>query len=199
MENNDNSEEQLCNKILSIPEFFSIEDFLLHQMTLLKKDIKLEQINDLNYSDYIRASFEFQDQVKELLMKKSEVKKIYSILKIKYNDKYMGILAYNNNKFSPLEILNKINSNRKMKGFIFTKLNISKFPLTNFYLKETNEIDGDFDKTFLLVEKNNNLNGPTMILNDNQNLFNNVEGTKIVLNTIIDNTIFVSLEHPNIL
>ena len=171
MENNDNSEEQLCNKILSIPEFFSIEDFLLHQMTLLKKDIKLEQINDLNYSDYIRASFEFQDQVKELLMKKSEVKKIYSILKIKYNDKYMGILAYNNNKFSPLEILNKINSKRKMKGFIFTKLNISKFPLTNFYLKETNEIDGDFDKTFLLIEKNNNLNGPTMSINDNQNLF----------------------------
>ena len=184
MENNDNNKEQIYNTVFSIPDFFSIEDFGLYQMTLLGNDKNLKQIKN---SEYIRAIFEFHPQDKEIIMKKSEAKKIYSFLKIIYNDKYMGILTHNNNKFEPKEILKKINLTRKIRGFIFTNLNIKEFPLTHFYLKETNDIDGDFDKTFLLIEKNKNLNGPTMSVNVNQNLVNNLEGTKVVLSTIIDN------------
>ena len=181
MENYNIDKEPKFNIFLSLRDFYSVEDFCLFEMTSLHKILNKEKLNN---EDYIRVIFEHNLQEKEIIIKKSTVKKVYSLVKINYKDTYMGILTYNNKSFDPIEILNKINSIKKIRSFIMCKLNIREFPLTNFYLQEIHEINSDFDKTFCLVEKNNILNNI-----NNQNMFNNITNTRAVSNFINNNNI----------
>ena len=180
MEINDFNNSQVYNNIFSLTDFYCIENFGLFEMTSLNKCPNQEKINS---EQYIRVLFEHNLQEKEIVIRKDIVKKVYSFLKINYKDRCMGILANNNKSFDPLEILNKINSIRKMRGFIRSKLNILKFPLKKFYLQEIFEPNNGFDKTFCLVENNNNFN-------PQQNMYNNNSETQLVLEVFKQNPIY---------
>ena len=180
MEINNFKNSQVYNNIFSLTDFYCIENFGLFEMTSLNKCPNQEKINS---EQYIRVLFEHNLQEKEIVIRKDIVKKVYSFLKINYKDRCMGILANNNKSFDPLEILNKINSIRKMRGFIGSKLNILIFPLKNFYLQEKFEPNNGFDKTFCLVENNNNFN-------PQQNMYNNNSETHFVLEVFKQNPIY---------
>ena len=123
MENYNIDKEPKFNIFLSLRDFYSVEDFCLFEITSLHKILNKEKLNN---EDYIRVIFEHNLQEKEIIIKKSTVKKVYSLVKINYKDTYMGILTYNNKSFDPIEILNKINSIKKIRSFIMCKLNIKK-------------------------------------------------------------------------
>ena len=178
MENN-NYKEKVLNQIFSLTDFYSIENFQSFEMTSFNHYQYNEKINNI---EYIRVIFDFNPCEKEIIMKKSKVKQLFSLLKIIYKNKFMSILMYNSNSFDAFEILNKINRIKKMKTYIRSKFNIQEFPLKNFYLQEINVVDNDYNKIFYLVEKNNISNN---INEENyQNLINDAGKTKAVLSVI---------------
>ena len=178
MENN-NYKEKVLNQIFSLTDFYSIENFQSFEMTSFNHYQYNEKINNI---EYIRVIFDFNPCEKEIIMKKSKVKQLFSLLKIIYKNKFMSILMYNSNSFDTFEILNKINRIKKMKTYIRSKFNIQEFPLKNFYLQEINVVDNDYNKIFYLVEKNNISNN----INEEkyQNLINDAGKTKAVLSVI---------------
>ena len=103
----------------------------------------------------------------------------------------MNILINNNENYQPQMVMNKINSRKSIKGFIYIHLNISvkEFPLKNYILEEINEDIPDYTKTFLLKKKDQNQNTNPNPLYDNRNTniikfnpINNQIQTKVINN-----------------
>ena len=170
----DNSD--VVQEVFTIDEIYSLEDYNTYQMISTNVQTRLNQQN-ANKSGCIRAIFDFNNTEREFILNKEYAKRIYTFIKIKYNDKEMNILIHNDNNYQPKMIMRKINSIKRLKGFIRIKLEIKEFPLKSYILEETNEVIPDFGKIFLLVEKNK-------IQSTNQNpIYDNPKTT--IINIII--------------
>ena len=177
-------------EVFQIDEIYSLEDYSAYTMiSTCAQECKNKQI--VNKSEYVRVIFDFNNKEKEIILKKEYAKKIYSFLKIKYNNKNMNILINNNENYQPQMVMNKINSRKSIKGFIYIHLNISvkEFPLKNYILEEINEDIPDYTKTFLLKKKDQNQNTNPNPLYDNRNTniikfnpINNPIQTKVINN-----------------
>ena len=188
--------------VFDLDEIYLLESYNAHQMintgnTSVKTYMSKQKINK---SDYIRVIVDFNNNDKEIILKKEYIKKIYSFLRIIYNDKSMNILINNDNNYQPQMVLNKINSRRTIKGFIKIHLNIKEFPLKNFFLEDTNEIIPDYTKIFLLKEKGLNQNANPIYDNRNTtiiniNSINNLIQTKVV--TTINNNNSTNINNNN--
>ena len=188
--------------VFDLDEIYLVEDYNTHQMintgnTSVKTYMSKQKINK---SDYIRVIVDFNNNDKEIILKKEYIKKIYSFLRIIYNNKSMNILINNDNNYQPQMVLNKINSRRTIKGFIKIHLNIKEFPLKNFFLEDTNEIIPDYTKIFLLKEKGLNQNANPIYDNRNTtiiniNSINNLIQTKVV--TTINNNNSTNINNNN--
>ena len=182
---NDLDRTKVLQEIFCKEEIYSVEDFQQYTMIQSNVNSKTNQETD-NNSGNIRVTFENNGKEQEMLLNKEYTKKIYAILKIKNNDKYMEILINKSENYYPNEILKKINSKIRIRGFIKIKIGINEFPLKNYILEETNEYDKDFEKIFNIKLKNQNYNlnetGTIVGINtiNNQNLIH----TKIFPNNI---------------
>ena len=190
-------------EVFQIDEIYSLEDYSAYTMiSTCAQECKNKQI--VNKSEYVRVIFDFNNKEKEIILKKEYAKKIYSFLKIKYNNKNMNILINNNENYQPQMVMNKINSRKSIKGFIYIHLNISvkEFPLKNYILEEINEDIPDYTKTFLLKKKDQNQNTNPNPLYDNRNTniikfnpINNQIQTKVI--TTINNNNSTNLNNNN--
>ena len=182
---NNLDKEIVFQKVLHLEEIYSVEDYQQYTMIQSNVNSKITQETE-NNSGIIRVTFENNGKEQEILLNKENTKRIYAILKIKNNDKYMEILINKSENYYPNEILKKINSKIRIRGFIRIKLGINEFPLNNYILEETYEYDKNFEKIFNIKLKNQNynLNETGTIIGisaiDNQNLFH----TKIFQNNI---------------
>ena len=188
--------------VFDLDEIYLLESYNAHQMintgnTSVKTYMSKQKINKL---DYIRVIVDFNNKDKEIILKKEYIKKIYSFLRIIYNNKSMNILINNDNNYQPQMVMDKINSRRTIKGFIKIHLNIKEFPLKNFFLEDTNEIIPDYTKIFLLKEKGLNQNANPIYDNRNTtiiniNSINNLIQTKVV--TTINNNNSTNINNNN--
>ena len=107
----------------------------------------------------------------------------------------MNILIHNDNNYQPKMVMRKINSRKRIKGFIKIKLDIKEFPLKSYILIETKEVIPDFEKIFLLVEKNkNHSNNPNPIYDTHKTtLINN----KSINNNLIQTIVCVNKNNNN--
>ena len=175
--------EKVFPEIFAYEELYSVEDYSTYHLanTFLTQNTVKQNINS---SEYIRVMFDFGNNEKEILLKKENAKKIYSFIKIIYNNANMNILILNQSKYAPEIVLEKINSRKFIRGFIKINLKIQEFPLYNFHLEDTNMDLPDFEKVFLLKNGNQNPNplyqNPENIhINNNDNSFNNPIITKV--------------------
>ena len=147
--------ETMFDKILEIDDFYSLVDYaeFNNVNTCLVSDLYNVNTNGLNS---IRINFNIGNQSKEIVVKKSIAKRIYTFIQIIHNDLRMNILVKNTEECYAQNLLKKINSNFMIRGFIFIHLKISEFPLKNYVLEEINQNVDGFDKIFLLKNKNSN-------------------------------------------
>ena len=178
--------------VFSLNEVYSIDDYNLFEMinTCIQQNLVKENINPF---DYVRVIFCINNKDKEISVKKSDLLKVYSFIKIIYNDKEMIILTLKGN-YSPNAIIEKINSKNGIKGFIKMKLNIFEYPLTNYYLEEFySPNNNEFEKIFLLKYKQGNSSQ-----NNQMQIYNDVYKTNIVLNqnNLPNNNINNNMNNP---
>ena len=168
--------------VFNLDEIYSLEDYYSYQMIGTNVQTHLND-QKINKSVCIRALFDFNDIAKEIILNKEYAKKIYTFIKIRYNDKEMNILIHNDNNYQTEIIMKKINSRKNIKGFIKINLGIQKFPLKSYILVETKEVIPDFEKIFLLMKKSENHS-------DNPNpIYDNLKTTLINNNSINNNLI----------
>ena len=168
--------------VFNLDEIYSLEDYYSYQMIGTNVQTHLND-QKINKSVCIRALFDFNDTAREIILNKEYAKKIYTFIKIRYNDKEMNILIHNDNNYQTEIIMKKINSRKNIKGFIKINLGIQKFPLKSYILEKTDEVIPDFEKIFLLVKKSENHS-------DNPNpIYDNLKTTLINNNSIKNNLI----------
>ena len=139
--------------IFSLNEAYSIEEYSLYK-TILQKNLVKENINK---NDYIRTLFTFNKKDKEMIIKKTELQRHFSFLKIIYSGNSMIILSKRQDYYDPKEILKNINTKQGMKGYLKMHLKINEFPLKNYILEEIQSVpNNEFDKLFRLKLKNDN-------------------------------------------
>ena len=186
--------ETMFDKILEIDDFYSLVDYaeFNNVNTCLVSDLYNVNTNGLNS---IRINFNIGNQSKEIVVKKSTAKRIYTFIQIIHNDLRMNILVKNTEECYAQNLLKKINSNFMIRGFIFIHLKISEFPLKNYFLEEINKKVDGFDKIFLLKKinfnqhSNNNINQMgnfsffNPIINNNANNFSHLNNNLIQSNT----------------
>ena len=170
---------EITNFIFSLDEVYSLESYelMLSVSTCFSKEDYLNK-DKINNETNVRAIFVVNENTeKELILKRSDVKKIYAILKIIYKENYMYLLINKSPKYEPNEVLNKINSINNIHGYIRMKLKIVEFPLKHYYLEEkTGSQDKHFDKIFEIKKKSKNS------LKEPINQIYNSEYTKMVIN-----------------
>ena len=91
---------------------------------------------------------------RQTINKIDSLKKLYLFIKIEYKQKAMNFLINRKEIYNEIEILSKINENESLKNPIRLILQISDFPLNNFFLFEkNNEIPNkNYDKVFILQQ-----------------------------------------------
>ena len=181
MSNNDDNSNSTY--YLSLEEIFSLEDYDEFKMinTCFKNSSTLN-LNNTNLHFYIRILFGMGKTSKEIIMKKQDCKKTYTILKIIHKEKFMKILVKNQEYYLPFEIIKKINSILDIRGFIKINLDINEYPLTNYTLKEVVQQNQDSEKVFELIKTEHNNS------NKNEYIYNyNDSETKLIINKIVNN------------
>ena len=199
MEINKLNDHIIVNQILSLEEYFSIEDYatLIAIQTCLGRTRRLDLFTSpsikLNEDEKItnttiKVNFLIDGKTKEILMEKNMLKKIYAFCKIySEHDKSIKVLMLRAENYDPNSILKRINEIRFFKGAFKNYLNIDEFPIKNYYLEEKklllnigNNIDNtkmkgtenyqqDIEKEFILKKINNNQNNINQ--KDNSNIF----------------------------
>ena len=171
--------------IFSLKEAYSIEEYMLYK-TILQKNLVKENINK---NDYIRTLFTFNNTDKEMIIKKTELHRFFSFLKIKYFENSMIILSKIQDYYDPKEILKNINTKQGMRGYLKVHLKINEFPLTNYILEEIQSVpNNEFDKLFQLKLKNDNPIYSQISTKKNVQNINDNSCTQIVLQ--VDNNNF---------
>ena len=164
------------NLIFLLEEVYALEDFgnfTMIKNSIQKNNTKIENLNSNNFKDYVRITFLIGETSKEILMKIDDLKRVYSFIKIIYNNFHLNLLLYQNDVYEPNEILKRMNSDKKIfKGAIGINLKIKEFPLINYVLTEIPIEQGDkfTDKLFLLKKMNSefinkNFNNTQLVLN----------------------------------
>ena len=146
--------------LFNVEVFYSLEDYN-EFMIINPTNYRIFNYDNITPSTMIRATFKVGNHLeKEILLKKADIIKIFSFVKIIYNKKSKNILIFHSENNLPHIILNKINNLETIRTFIKTKLKINKFPLTNYILEESSLKDKGFYKIFLLKPKNSNFINP---------------------------------------
>ena len=171
------------DNIFQLEEIYSLEDYNEYlMMNSCSTKIDNANISNNNNSSYFRAMFQVANKSKEIIMKKQNSIKTYTILKIIYGENFMKILVKNKENYQPDWIISKINSAEDIKGFIKIKLKITEFPLNNFTLQKVPQGETDSEKVYQLIPIKGN--------NSNIN-FNNVGETRLMVNKVLN-------DNPNI-
>ena len=186
MEENNNT----LDAIRGLPYFYSLVDYeeFNNVTTCIEPEFNKGSFN--RFSN-IGILFEIGKQSREIFVRKSVAKKAYSFFQIIHDYSSINVIVKKGEDYSGINLLKKINSKSKIKGFIHIYLKISEFPLKNYILEEIYQKNEDFDKIFLLKNKFsnqtndqqlktiavlnsfNNQNQNTNILNLNNKTYNN--------------------------
>ena len=202
-------EKEYQEIIFSMLEIYSIEDYELFAMmntcfkqystSILQSEMNTGLIKEkINTSQYVRVIFCINNKDKEIVIKLSDLKKIYSFVKIFFNDKNMTILVNKDGVNDSKNIIEKINSKIGIKGYMKMNLKFYQYPIKDYYLEEViSQSNGDFEKAFILKKKDN-----TFINNDSINSINNSRETMMVLQSNNDlyqnkNNTIISLSNNN--
>ena len=178
--------------ILSLPEVYSIEEYQL--FTMMNTCFKQFPANNMqfemntgsknsvikeNFNNLIRVIFYINNKDKEIIMKTSDLKKVYSFVKIYYLNNNIAILVNQEDTNNPKNIINKINSKIGISGYMKMKLKFHQYPIKDYYLEEVIiENNEDYEKAFILKNKDNSFTN-----NNSFNSINDQKETMMVLNS----------------
>ena len=214
-------------KLMELEEYCSLEDYgnylsAKSSIISMKYYFDKKMYDEINKDD-IRAIFMVDKNPKETLMKKKELKKIFSFIKIySGNSTSIKMLIFRKEKYNSKEILEKINEMSFLKGYFKNILKITEFPL-HTYILENNKIlyeNQDIEETFFIKKiepktnnqklsqvfdynnqmmnnnqmmKNNQIMNNNQMMNNNQKIFNN----QIITNNKQMNINFISMNQLN--
>ena len=206
MEENNNT----LDAIRGLPYFYSLVDYeeFNNVTTCIEPEFNKDNFNRLSK---IAILFEIGKQSREIFVRKSVAKKAYSFFQIIHDYSSINVIVKKGEDYSGINLLKKINSKSKIKGFIHIYLKISEFPLKNYILEEIYQKNEDFDKIFLLKNKfsnqtndqqlktiavlnsinNQNQNTNIVNLNKTYNNSNTNPNANIYLNIIMDTIIII--------
>ena len=178
--------------ILSLPEVYSIEEYQL--FTMMNTCFKQFPANNMqfemntgsknsvikeNFNNLIRVIFYINNKEKEIIMKTSDLKKVYSFVKIYFLNNNIAILVNQEDANNPKNIINKINSKIGISGYMKMKLKFHQYPIKDYYLEEVIiENNEDYEKAFILKNKDNSFTN-----NNSFNSINDQKETMMVLNS----------------
>jgi hypothetical protein len=83
----------------------------------------------INSSQYVRVIFCINNKDKEIVMKISDLKKIYSFVQIFFQDKNIVILVNKEDTNNSQNIIEKINSKIGINGYMKMKLNFYQYKI----------------------------------------------------------------------
>ena len=120
--------KNILSMITDLPSFYSLVDYeeFNNVTTCIEPEFNKGSFNRLSY---IGILFEIERQSKEIFIRKSVAKKVYSFIQIINEDSSMNFIVNKGEDFSCKNLLKKINSKSQIRGSIKIYLNISEFPL----------------------------------------------------------------------
>ena len=137
--------------ISNLQEFYCL-DQNFNMISDFKNEIIRNNYQQMNYSKYISITFFNNEREKQLIIEINPLKNIFLFIKIYYKEDSINILINRNEIISPEEILGKINFIKNMKVPIKINLGIDEFPLENYILEESQNIEQNIDKIFVLKD-----------------------------------------------
>ena len=137
--------------ISNLQEFYCL-DQNFNMISDFKNEIIRNNYQQMNYSKYISITFFKNEREKQLIIEINPLKNIFLFIKIYYKEDSINILINRNEIISPEEILGKINFIKNMKVPIKINLGIDEFPLENYILEESQNIEQNIDKIFVLKD-----------------------------------------------
>jgi len=195
------------DEIFNLEEYYSLEDYGNYKMiqssitTIYDFD---NEKNDKKNQLKIRINFMvYKDEKvneKEEIIKKNDLKKIYSIIKINSEDsKFIKIFLLREKKYNPNDILNRINNMRYFKGPIKIYLNIDEFPLKSYLLEEENnqDVNQDVEAVFCLKKILPKAYNNIQMMNNNQMNFNCMSMNQINNNNLMNNNFQMNQNEMN--
>ena len=164
----------IISLIFNLPIFYSLEDYQSNK-NIFEESISIFESNKNNFKDYIRAIFKFSGKEKEMIVKIADIKKVYSLIRIFFEEKFINFLINQKTEYNTNEILEKINKNPTLRAGLKIHLKLVEFPIKNYILLEDKRKlpeDNLIDKSFQLFEKSLILT-KIQIKSFNNNVFNN--------------------------
>ena len=126
--------KQYLDYIMNLETYYSLEDFGNYNM--IENSLKTNCYVSQRPKFEVRVDFPIGNEVKEKIMEKNDLKKIYAFLRIySTENNYINILVYRNehNYYNSKDILDRINQMQIFKGPIRMHLEIDEYPLKNKY------------------------------------------------------------------
>ena len=162
------TKNQFVNTILDLEEIFCLEDF--GNFTMIINCIQSTKVDltkkEFNKASHIRVYFLMGENERELIIKIKDLKKVYSFIKIYYNNNYINFLLIRSEEYNPNYILKRINDYKYIKGALGIHLKIKEFPLTNYILQEYQLNDNFADKIYILKNNGQNNQNQSTIINN---------------------------------
>ena len=161
----------IINIIGELYEFYFFEDIFSLQ------NIDFNILNKLNREQNIALYYNINGKERQSIVKINDLKNRFLFVKINYRQNFINYII-NKDNYNYNKLLFKINNMIWLRPGIKFHLNINEFPLTNYFLEETNIHFNEaiFDKIYILKhmnEKNINLNNYINNLNNINNNFSN--------------------------
>ena len=179
--NDKEKRNNLFDFLINLPQFYYIEDYTnitMYPNFYINYNKELEPNKNC-----IGINVLIEGKEKQIIKEINYAKRIFSFVKIYYNQYNINLLLNRNSKLNGNEILHKINQQKYLKNPIKIHLKINEFPLTNYCLEEQNfNYENNINNTYILKYVsvtdnmiNNNLNSKYCLQKPNNNSLNNLQ------------------------
>ena len=162
---------------------YIIEEYGDFDLSIINEnDCSFNEINA--FLNIVNVKYEYSLEIEEKTCKMNDLKNYFDFIKIIHNFQNqrneINVLILNNKKYTPDDILKKINEKAIFGNTIRKTLNLKKFPIVNYILEEAkNESNYTFyDHVFLLKEKKEQVQDNKVvlkILDELKNKINKIE------------------------
>ena len=164
---------------------YIIEEYGDFDLSIINEnDCSFNEINA--FLNIVNVKYEYSLEIEEKTCKMNDLKNYFDFIKIIHNFQNqrneINVLILNNKKYTPDDILKKINEKAIFGNTIRKTLNLKKFPIVNYILEEAkNESNYTFyDHVFFLKEKKEQVQ-------DNKVVLKILDELKIKINKIENN------------
>ena len=164
---------------------YIIEEYGDFDLSIINEnDCSFNEINA--FLNIVNVKYEYSLEIEEKTCKMNDLKNYFDFIKIIHNFQNqrneINVLILNNKKYTPDDILKKINEKAIFGNTIRKTLNLKKFPIVNYILEEAkNESNYTFyDHVFFLKEKKEQVQ-------DNKKVLEILDELKIKINKIENN------------